>query len=234
MKTASLIFLVSLSAGAQATGNVISCDRADAERCRATTIEGRSMRELVHEGTSVAVGTPIATGDGYYRVFVRVSWVGPGKVEIKPKHFSGLGSDAAHTRLAFYDKAAEISERIREANRAQEADGGDDSLPARSGAGSTQSMGPIKAAKLGLRKTDPNEVEARKNGAAGSSGSGSRAGTVVTPEELYLIEGTLRGGDFAEGLVYFKKPKRSKVPSVAGDSLYEIDIPVNGVVFRFQ
>ena len=78
MKTALLLFLVSISAAAQAPKNVIVCNPADAERCKATIIEGRPMRELVHEGTSIAVGKPVATAEGDYRVFVRVSQVGPG------------------------------------------------------------------------------------------------------------------------------------------------------------
>jgi hypothetical protein len=228
MKTTSLLFLVSISAAAQAPGNVVACDPADADRCKATIIEGRPMRELVHEGTSIAVGKPVATAEGDYRVFVRVSQVGPGKAEVKPKYFSGLYSDPAHTRFASYDKAAEINQRIREANRAQQADGGDESDTPRRGTDLARSMGTGKAAKLGLRKTDPNAE------ATGSRGSAPQAGTIVTPEELYLSQSTLRQGDYAEGFVYFKKTRRSKVHVGLSDPLYEIDIPVNGIVFRFN
>jgi hypothetical protein len=233
MKTATLLFLAGMAAAAQAQGNVIACDGADAVLCKATVIEGRPMRELVHDGTSVAVGKPVATVEGDYRVFVRVSRVGPGKAEIRPKHFSGFSSDTAHTRLAFYDKAAEINQRIRETNRAQQAH--DDALDnAPRGTGSTQAMGANKAAKLGLRKTNPNDVASKQDEASGSHGGAQQAGTIVTPEELYLIQSTLRQGDFAEGIVYFKKPKRSKVHGGLSDQLDEIDIPVNGAVFRFQ
>ena len=228
MKTATLLFLVSLSAAAQAPGKVIACDPADAEQCKATIIEGRPMRELVHEGTSIAVGKPVATAEGDFRVFVRVSQVGDGKTEVRPKYFSGLCSDAAHTQFGFYDKAAEVNERIREAERARQADGGDELATPRRGTDLARSMGTGKAAKLGMRKADPNDE------AASSPGSAPRAGTIVTPEELYLSRSTLRRGDFAEGFVYFKKPKRSKVHPGPGDPLYEIDIPVNGIVFRFN
>jgi hypothetical protein len=232
MKTASLLFLVSMSAAAQAPGNVIACNPGDAEQCRATIIEGRPVRELVHDGTSIAVGKPMATAEGDYRVFVRVSQVGPGKTEVKPKHFSGLSSDRAHTRFAFYDKAAEINQRIREGNQ-QQAEGGNVlDIPNR-GSGSPI-MSASKAAKLGLKKIDPNQVANRQNDAAASRSSPQLAGTIVTPEELYLSQSTLRPGDFAEGLVYFKKPRRSKVHVSLGDPLYEIDIPVNGIVFRFN
>jgi len=229
MNTASLLFLVSLSAAAQAPKNVIVCNPADAERCKATIIEGRPMRELVHEGTSIAVGKPVATAEGDFRVFVRVRQVGPGKAVVRPKYFSGLYSDAAHTQFAFYDKAAEINQRISEANRAQQTDGGDELDASRHGFGSAPSVGSSKAAKLGMRKTDRNDVAG-----TGSRGSAPQAGTIVTPEELYLSQSTLRRGDFSEGFVYFKKPRRSKVHVGLSDPLYEIDIPVNGVVFRFN
>jgi hypothetical protein len=223
---------MSISVAAQAPRNVIACDPGDAEQCKTTIVEGRPMRAMVHEGTSVAVGMPVATDEGNYRVFIRVTQVGPGKAEVRPKHFSGLYSDSEHTRFAFYDKGAEISQRLREANRTQQADGDDALDTPRRGTGSAQSMGRSKAAKLGMRKTDPTQVAAGQDAATGSHAPG--VGTIVTPEELYLGQTTLRPGDFAEGFVYFKKPRRLKVHMSINDPLYEIDIPVNGVVFRFN
>jgi hypothetical protein len=232
MKIASLVFLWSLSAAAQVAGNVIVCDPADAEQCKATVIESRPMRVLVHDGTSVAVGNPVATAEGDYRVFVRVSQVGAGKTDVRPKHFSGISSDAAHTRFAFYDKAAEVRQRIREASGAQPTD--EDDAPDIARRGSTQSMSASKAAKLGLRRTDPNEAVSREDEEASARGRAKVAGTTVTPEELYLSQSTLRQGDYAEGFVYFKKPRRSTVHVGLNDPLREIDIPMKGVVFRFN
>jgi hypothetical protein len=196
------------------------------------------MRELVHEGTSVAVGKPVATAEGDFRVFVQIRQVGPGKAEVRPKDFSALYSDPAHTRFAFYDMAAKVSQGIREANQAQQTGAGDELDTPRRHAGSSAAQsagGTSKAAKLGrLRKPDPNEVAGRQDEATGSRRSAPQAGTIVTPEELYLSQGTLRQGDFAEGFVYFKKPRRSKVQVAPSDPLHEIDIPVHGVVFRFN
>lgn len=232
MKTASLLFMLSISAAPQTPGNVITCDLADAEQCKATVIEARPVRELVHEGTSVAVGRPVVADEREYRVFVRISQMGPGNAVVRPKHISGLYSDPAHTRFAFYDKAAEIDQRNREANRAQMTDTSDDLDTPRRGSGSSQSIsGTSKAAKLGLRKTDPNGVAGRP---IGSGRAAPDAGTIVAPEELYLSQSTLRRGDFAEGFVYLKRPRHSKIHVESADPLYEIDIPVNGVVFRFN
>lgn len=237
MKTAFLLFLVSISATSQTPENVIACDPADAEHCKTTIIEGKPMRELAYEGTSVAVGKSVATAEGDYRVFVQVRQVGPGKAEVKPKNFSAVDSDSTHTRFTFYDKAAEINQRIREANQAQQTNGGDESDTRKlsSGAHTPQTAGTSKAAKLGrVRKPDPNEVAGRQDEATGSGRSAPQAGTTVTPEMLYLSRSTLRQGDFTMGFVYFRKPRRSKVHVGLSDALRQIDIPVNGVVFRFN
>ena len=85
-----------------------------------------------------------------------------------------------------------------------------------------------------MRKPDPNEVAGRQDEATGSGRSARQAGTIVTPEMLYLSRSTLRRGDFAMGFVYLKKPRRSKVHVGLSDPLRQIDIPVNGVVFRFN
>jgi hypothetical protein len=226
---------MSIPATAQGPGNVIICDSADAEHCKAATVEGKPMREMSHEGTSVAVGKPVATAEGYYRVFVLVRQVGPGKTVVKPKTFSALTSDSTHTRFAFYDVAAEINQRIRESNREQQTGGDGFGTPRQRGNSGPQSNGPSKAAKLGrMRKPDPNEVSGKQDQATGSSRSEPQAGTTLTPEELYLGRSTLRRGDFAEGFVYFKKPRRSNVHMGANDPLPEIDIPVNDIVFRFS
>lgn len=238
MKAAGLLFLccVSLAGQAPEKTKAIPFDGADNDHCRTAMIEGRLMRETAYGGTSVAVGEPVGTADGYFRVFVVVRQVGPGKAEVKPKQFSVLDSDAANTRFSFYDKAAEVNQRRREEIRELQR-GGTDVLgtPSRPGSsGPPQNPGSSKAAKLGrLRKPNPNEI-AGKDDVAERDEKPSRAGTTVSPEQLYLMRSTLHAGDSAEGFVYFKKPRRSKVHVGLNDPLHEIDIPVNGVVFRFN
>jgi len=240
MKAAGLLFLVCLCAASETPekGNVIPFDRTDAKQCKAVMIEGRAMRETVHGGTSVAVGESVGTRDGYFRVFVLVRQVGPGKIEVKPKQFSVLYSDAAKTRFSFYDKAAEINQRRREAARTHADDEAELPVSPRlpGYTGPLQSQGSTKAAKLGqLRKPDLNEIAGREDAATQEGrAAGARLGTTVTPEQLYLVRSTLKQGDFAEGFVYFKRPRRSKVHVGLNDTLREIDLPVNGIVFRFN
>src|SRR5579862_1871640 len=240
MKAAGLLLLVCVFAAGQAPPvkiKTIAFDRADAKHCKTAMIEGRAMREIAFGGTSVAVGDSVGTGDGYFRVFVLVRHFGPGKTEVKPRQFSALYSDPANTRFSFYDKGAEISQRRREEIRALQA-GGTDVLgtPSRPGSsGPTQTVGSSRAAKLGrMRKPDPNEAAGREEVATRQDQATSGAGTVVTPDQLYLSRATLHQGTSAEGFVYFKKPRRSKLHVGLSDPLHEIDIPVGGVVFRFN
>jgi len=183
-KTACLLILVSLAAAGKTPPTVILCDLSDAKHCKSTTVSGRPVREILHEGTSIAVGKPSATIDGEYRVFIRVKQVGPGKTEVRPKDFSALYSDSSHTRFTFHDIAAEVALRIHETKRAQEAANSSDfpSSGRHPGSGPQTSIGTSKAAKLGrLRKPDPNEVAARQDAATGSRQSPRRQGQSSHP-----------------------------------------------------
>lgn len=237
MKTACLLILVSLAAAAKTPPTVIPCDLSDSNHCRATTVSGRPVREILHDGTSIAVGKPVATLDGEYRVFIRIKQLGPGKTEVRPNDFSALSSDPSQTRFTFHDIAAELELRIRENRRTQQAaeSGGDFPSNGRHpGSGPQSNLGTSKAAKLGrLRRPDPNEVAARQDAATGSRQTTQPAGTIVTPEELYLTRTTLHPGESAEGFVYFKKPRHSKLHPNPNDQLSEIDVPLNGAIFKF-
>ena len=50
---------------------------------------------------------------------------------------------------------------------------------------------------------------------------------------VFLEPAKLKQGSKAAGLVYFRKPKGSKIEVRPTDMLDEIDIRVNGILFRF-
>ena len=50
---------------------------------------------------------------------------------------------------------------------------------------------------------------------------------------VFLQPAKVKQGSRVAGLVFFRKPKGSKLQITPADMLDEIDIPVNGVVFRF-
>jgi len=241
MKGIAFVLLTSISVVGQVSGEVktIVFDRADVEHCRVVTIEGRPMLQTVYGGTSVAVGLPVSTGDRDFRVFVVVRQTGPGKVEVKPKEFSALYSDPAHTRFGFYDKAAEVDKHkvrpvTQESGIAAASSQGDSGLP-----GVPSTPGPVddkdrQARAQRMSDEDPNAPTREREEALEEKHSRSLPGSTVTPDELYLGRSTLRQGSFAEGLVYFRKPKGSKLNIGPRNLLFEIDIPVNGIVFRFS
>ena len=230
MKRILFFFLVYVPVAGQAAqeARVIDFDPADREHCSQVIVEGRPMRQTSAFGTSVAVGSPAGTSDGEFRVFVLIRQIGEGKARVKPGEFSALYSDPAHTRFSFHDIAAEIdARRMREAReeflalnsqgdpRAQSLDAG--GSRDRVATGRRRSRGNLNGPTLD--KADMNE---------------KKPGSVAAPGELYLREGALQPGTYASGIVYFRKPRRSTVKPGPTDSLFEIDIPVNGVVFRFR
>ncbi len=85
-----------------------------------------------------------------------------------------------------------------------------------------------------MQDEDPTAPTREQEEAREEKQSKSLPGSTVTPEELYLRRTTLRQGSSAEGFVYFRKPKESKLNIGSQALLFEIDIPVNGVVFRFS
>jgi hypothetical protein len=245
MKGLVFLLLTSISVVGQVSdkGMAISFNRADAEHCRVVTIEGRPMLQTTYGGTSVAVGLPVSSGDRDFRVFIVVREIGPGKAEVKPKEFSALYSDPAHTRFWFYDKAAEVDKRqVRQETHQETQESGivaasSQGDPGMQGVASTPGPVDDKDRQARLQRTrdeDPNAPTREQEEAREEKQSRSLPGATVTPEQLYLRRSTLRQGSFAEGFVYFRKPKGSKLNIGSRDLLFEIDIPVNGVVFRFS
>jgi hypothetical protein len=241
MKGIVFLLVASISGLGQVPDKVkeITFDRADAEHCKVVTIEGRPMLQTLYGGTSVAVGLPMSTGNQDFRVFVVVRQTGPGPARVNPKEFSALYSDAAHTRFSFYDKAAEVDKRkvrreTQESGIVAASSQGDSSLP-----GAVPTPGAVddvdRQARMQRMTNEDLNAPAREQEETHEEKQGqSLPGATVTADELYLRQSTLRQGSSAEGFVYFRKPRGSKLNIGSQDLLFEIDIPVNGVVFRFS
>jgi hypothetical protein len=241
MKWLAFLLLTSIAAAGQVSDRVtaIAFDRTDAEHCRVVTIEGRPMLQTTFGGTSVSVGLPVSTGDQDFRVFVVIGQTGPGRAQVKPKDFSALYSDAAHTRFGFYDKAAEADRRKASQDTPESA-----ILAASSQRDSAmQGAAPTPGAEADINRQaraqqmkndDLNGPARQQDEAFEEEQKQSLPGSKVTASELYLPQTTLRQGSAAEGFVYFRKPKGSKLTIGPRDLLFEIDIPVDGVVFRFS
>ena len=231
MKPVFVILLTSVCAAGQAAEkpNIIDFDPADREHCKLVTIEGRPLRQISADGTSVAVGTPALTSDGEFRVFVAIRQTGEGKARVKPGDFFALYSDSAHTRFSFRDIGAEIdARRMREAR--EESSG-----PSLSSQGDSRTQS-LDAGGRDRMPTTRRRSRATLNGPARDRADANAKfpGSVPMSQELYLRGGTLQPGGYVSGLVYFKKPRRSKIEPGSTSSLSEIDIPVNGLIFRFR
>jgi len=241
MKGLVFLLLTSLSVTGQVPDKVkvIDFNRADREHCSIVMIERRPMLQTVYGGTSVAVGLPVSTVDGDFRVFILIRQTGPGKAQVKPGEFSALYSDPAHTRFRAYDKAAEVykrklSQEIQEAGIMSASSQVD---PRMLGVPPTSDPVDNKDRQARLRRKrneDLNAPTREQEEALEAKQRQSMPGITVTPDELYLRRNTLRQGSSAEGFVYFRKPKGSKLNIGSRDLLFEIDIPVNGIVFRFS
>jgi hypothetical protein len=248
VKRLAILLLTSLPLPAQVPGKIteIPFDRADPQHCRVVMIEGRPMLQTTYDGTSVAVGLPASSGDEDFRVFVVVQQSGPGRVQVKPREFFALYSDPAHTRFGFYDKAAEVEKR-RVGQQTQESGQQvqDSAVVAASSEGDSEMQGvpstPGAEADINrqataqrLKNEDPNGPTRDQEAAREENQCKALPGSAVTPDELYLRPSTLRQGTSSQGFVYFRKPKGSNLHIGPRDLLFEIDIPVNGVVFRFS
>lgn len=244
MKGFVFLLLTSISAIGQAPGkgnvtaNVIAFDRADLEHCSVVIVEHRPMLQTIYNGTSVAVGLPVSTAEGDFRVFIVVRQIGPGKAQVKPKDFSALHSDPSHTRFSFYDKAAEVDKRTVRQNTKETGvlTAGAREDPSLQGV--TPTPGPEanstrEAMWRRAKNEDLNRPTRELEQNREEDQSKSPPGVSMTPDELYLRRSTLRQGSYAEGFVYFRKPKGSTFNIGSHDLLVEIDIPVNGIVFRF-
>lgn len=241
MKGLTFLLLTSISVMGQVSDKVqaITFDRADSVHCRVVKIEGRLMLQTDYGGTSVAVGLPVSTGDQDFSVFVVIQQTGPGQAQVRPKEFSALYSDPAHTRFSFYDKAAEMDKRQVQQQTEEsgivaassQADPGMQGVPL---APAPEDDKARLATEQRMKNEDPNGPTREQEQAREEKQSKSLPGSTVPPTGLYLRQSTVPQGRSAEGLVYFRKPKGSKLKIGSGDLLFEIDIPINGVVFRFS
>ena len=222
-----LISFLLLSAGAVAQNppdaKMITFSRANTEHCRVITVAGKPLLESSYEGTSVAIGMPENKGNGEFSVYVSIYQIGMGAAHVVPKDFTALYSDPAHTRFTFYDKAKEIESQ-------SPAQG---PVPGMSAATNEIDRSMIRGGPPGpgAAGRSPSETIKGDNPPPGPNAAPAPQMPAATPE--FLQRATVKQGSRASGLIYFRKPKGSKVDVSPTGMLDEIDIPVNGVVFRF-
>ena len=202
---------------------IITFSRNDTAHCRVIVASGKPMLETSYGGISVAVSMPENKGNGEFSVYVSIYQVGDGTAHVVPKDFSAVFSDPAHTRFPFFDKGAE-------AKSYPPAQGPTPGMSAETNQMDTSIMrgGPARSPAAGL---SPSETLKGDN-VPGNTGQAPPAAVPATIP-VFMEHAKVKQGSKAAGLVYFRKPRGSKVEVHPTDMLDEIDIPVNGITFRF-
>ncbi len=212
MRLLIISLILAVTAGAQTPPKMITFNQADKEHCKVVQANGKAYLESTYEGTSVAITMPVNRGNGEFAVFVAIYRADRGSIEVNPKDIYGVFSDAAHSRFGFYDASGEThgpsAEGSLSANQ-QHIDPGSLRPGAQLGGGSSAS-GPMPS---------------------GDASGGQPAARSAAP--TYLRETKLKQGEKVAGWVALRPAKDTTVEVKPGDMLDEVNIPVNGVVFRF-
>jgi hypothetical protein len=224
--------LLSYAAFAQApdTTKVVTFNPADKEHCTVAVSNGKPLLESTYNGTTVAITMPQNWGNGEFSVLITVAQVGSGEAEINPKEVSGIYHDPDHTRFRWFDKGRELDTQatMRSAGVGQPGGPGDSSA-AMPPPNHPEAMG-TQDPHAGTR----TEEENRQLQLRGTGGDAS-ALPKIDPDHppVFLKHATLKQGSKIAGYVFIRRPKGAKVEVAPDAMLDEVDIPVNGITFRF-
>jgi hypothetical protein len=214
MKPTLLAVLLSSLALGQTSEHMITFDRANTEHCKVELVGGKPLLESNYEGTTVAIGSPINRGNGEFAIFVVISRDGPGTIQINPNDFYGVFSDPSHTRFTFSDEAAHLPTM-----------GGSQPPYLENVSGNGQTG----AQALARTIADPPRGMRRPGGPTGPNGP-----PPISPTPpVYFRRGKIKQGGKIFGWIALRLPKGSEAELHPADMLDEINIPVNGTVYRF-
>jgi hypothetical protein len=177
---------------------------------------------------------------------VIVSRSNGGDIDVNPKEFYALFSDNLHTRFGWFDKKHDLDTlaSMRASGMGPAGPGGSAGQGGFGGASNGDSS------SAGAPATHPEVMEM---GAIQNTNPGTRAeaegrnmeirnapGTSVQHPQLdpahppaFLKHTSLKPGAQSAGYVFFRKPKGFAQQITAASMLGEIDVPVNGVIYRF-
>ena len=217
MKTLILVLICAGFAYGQAPGKIITFNKADTEHCKVVTVSGRPLLQSTYDGITVAIAIPMNRGNGDFSIFVAVSQTGTQTVQVNPKDFYALYSDQNHTRFTFYDKAGEVDAP----NHPQGAEEG------MSAANAQIDPGSIRPGAMGPGSPPPG------GGPPDAGMSGPPPTGSPNMSAAYLHKGKVKPGSGIAGWITLRKPSGEKLEIRPTDMLDEVDIPVNGVLFRF-
>jgi hypothetical protein len=216
VKLLSALFIFPIFAGmsfAQVPSKIVTFNRADTEHCKVIVVSGKPLLQSTNDGTSVAIAMPINRANGDFSVFVSISRAQHGTAHVDPQSFYGVYSDNNHTRFRFYDKAREIE------SVAHTQDGN-----AQTSASNSQ--------------IDPGSMRPGAVQGGPPPGGGSEAGGPPMMDgrnvpSAYLRKSKVKSGSGVAGWITLRQPKGANLNVHPADMLDEIDVPIDGVLFRF-
>jgi hypothetical protein len=215
----------------------VTFNRADTEHCKVRVIGGKPLLETTYNGTTVAITLPQNWGNGEFSVYVAVAQVGEGEAMVNPREISALYPDPAHTRFRWFDKAHDLDTLA--SMQAAGMGGGPPGGSAGSGAIGSNNAEPPPTLPEAMAQMDPHAGN-RSEEEARVLQLRNEAGTASTPAPLdpahpppFLRITTVKKGSNTTGYVFLRRPKGSKVEVAPAAMLDEIDIPINGITFRF-
>lgn len=233
-------FLLLCAAAFSQTANspkIVTFDRADSGRCRVVVVDGKPLLETTYNGTKVAVSVPQNWANGEFSVYISVAQVGAGEAQINPREISALYSDPAHTRLRWFDKGRDLDTEA--SARAAGLGPVGNTPPVPGSMSDSSSAAPPPNHPEAMRSSDGiaptrSEEEARQLQLRNEYGNGSRRPQLDPAHPPIMLKHiVVKEGSRAAGYVFIRKAKGAKVEITASGMLDEIDIPINGVVFRF-
>lgn len=209
---------------------IITFNAKDSSCCKILFVDGKRFVQVTEGDTVVGIGEPVNDGHGEFSVFVAVTQMGTGTAEVIPTDFSALYTDPSHTRFPYLDRDKEVDRRARKSMWVGILAAGLSGAAAATPQQAT--VNNSNGTSSTVTYTDPN-AQARVNQQSAATNEAIRQNAANAKSEL-LRRNTVTSGATASGIVFFKKPKSSKVKVGKRDGLFAIDIPVNGVVFRFE
>ena len=242
LKSILPFLVISIAASGQVPGSprVVTFDRADTEHCKVAVAGGKPLLVTTFEGTTVAITMPQNWGNGEFSVFVSIAKVGAGEAKVNPKEITAIYPDADHSRFLWFDKARDLDTlaSMRSSGLGQPP-GGVGGPPGSGAVGQSSSASPPPNHPEAMVGADPDahtrsEEESRELALRNGAKNGP-APAQLDPDHppAFLRRAAVKQGMKAEGYVFLRRPKGAKASAPAVGTLDEIDIPINGVVFRF-
>jgi hypothetical protein len=208
---------------------IVMFDRTDVEHCKVEFVGGMQLLETEYGGTRVAVGLPAGMVNGVFRVYVSVGQIAVGRVKVNPKEFSAYYSDPAHTRFPYYEEPAEIAPEMTKASS-----GNDPWLPGTTPPPGTSVNNTWSGASRSIPAQDPSASARHDEQTREKRARVAQQNTAVLDPSEFLGRRTVQRGKSVAGFVSFRRPEGSKLTAVGPDVLYQVDIPINGIIFRYR